>query len=376
MTRRGHGEGAIYKRRDGRWAGVVDLGYETGKRRRKSYYGATRREVQEKVAAALRARQQGLPILSDKLTLATYLVDWLKTAQSSIRPRTWARYEQYVRVHATPTLGRVPLAKISPQHLQHLYRSRLDAGLSATTVAHLHAVMHRALRQAERWGLVARNVVALVDPPRGARREMTTLSAEQARALIHAAKDDRYGALYVVAVTSGMRQGELLGLRWRDVDLTAGTVHVRTTLQRAGDSLAFVEPKTSHSRRQVLLTELAVSAMRRHRVAQTSERLRLGAAWEDNDLVFANEIGRPVEASNLLRRSFLPLLRRAGIPRLRFHDLRHTAATLMLGRGVHPKIVSEMLGHSQVGLTLDVYSHVTPTMQREAASALDGLLHA
>ncbi len=171
-----------------------------------------------------------------------------------------------------------------------------------------------------------------------------------------------------------MRQGELLALRWRHVDLEARTVQVRATLQRADDGFTFAEPKTAHSRRQVALTKTAIVALRRHRGLQLEERLRLGTAWEDNDLVFANEVGRPIEATNLIRRSFHPLLERAGLPRIRFHDLRHTAATLMLGRSVHPKVVAEMLGHSQIAVTLDLYSHVTPTMQREATAALDAVL--
>jgi integrase len=180
--------------------------------------------------------------------------------------------------------------------------------------------------------------------------------------------------LYVVALTAGLRLGELLALRWRDVDLQAGMLQVRGTLQRAGSDLVVAEPKTAHSRRQVALATTAVEALRRHRVTQAEERLRLGAAWQDLDLVFSSEAGGYIDESRLRRNSFWPLLERAGLPRIRFHDLRHTAATLMLRRGVHPKIVAEMLGHAQVSVTLDLYSHVTPTMQREAAEAMDALL--
>jgi len=241
-------------------------------------------------------------------------------------------------------------------------------------VAHLHAVLHRALEQAAQWGLTPRNVAKLVTPPRPARREMATLSPEQARASLEAAEGDRLEALYVLALSTGMRQGELLALRWRDVDLEGGTLQVRATLQRTRDGFQFAEPKTARSRRQVALTKPAVEALRRHRSRQLEERLQMGAAWEDNDLVFANEVGRPIEAGNLIRRSFHPLLDRAGLQHIRFHDLRHTAATLALGKGVHPKIVAEMLGHSQIAVTLDLYSHVTPTMQRQAAEALEAAL--
>ena len=169
-------------------------------------------------------------------------------------------------------------------------------------------------------------------------------------------------------------KNDILNLKWQDVDLEGGNLKVRGTLQRTPGGFTIAEPKTAQSRRQIELTTAAVEALRRHRTAQAAERLRLGAAWEDNGLVFANEVGRPIEVRNLLRRSFLPLLERAGLPRIRFHDLRHTAATLCLSQGVHPKVVAEMLGHSQISVTLDLYSHVTPTMQQQASRALDELL--
>ena len=374
MTRRGHGEGTIFKARDGRWVAMLDLGYSTGRRRRKAFYGVTRKDVQERLAMAVNSRRQGLPSVSERQTVADYLSTWLEATRASVRPRTWSRYEQYVRIHAIPEIGRLSIARLTPQDLQRLYSARLERGSAPLTVAHLHAVLHRALSQAERWGIVVRNVAALVDPPRTVRRTVTTLDPEHVRTLLDASRSDRLAALYVLAVTTGMRQGELLALRWRDVDLEASSLQVRATLQRSAEGLVFTEPKTKQSRRRVMLTRLAVASLRKHRLAQAEERLRLGASWEDDDLVFANEVGRPLEASNLLRRSFAPLLARAGLPPSRFHDLRHTAATLMLGRGVHPKIVSEMLGHSQISVTLDLYSHVTPTMQLEATAALDAAL--
>jgi integrase len=273
-----------------------------------------------------------------------------------------------------PTLGRLALMKLDRRHLQSLYAAKLREGLSPTTVRHLHTVIRRALADAVRWGLVTRNVADIVTAPRRARTEIRPLSLDQARAVLAAAEEDRLGALCVVALTSGMREGELLGLRWRDVDLGAGVVAVRSTLYRADGGLHLGEPKTARSRRSVHLTGEAVAALRRHRERQVAERLRLGPAWEDNDLVFASEVGRPVERQNMLRRSFHPLLRRAGVPRVRFHDLRHSTATLLLGMGVHPKIVSEILGHATVAITLDTYSHVTPAMHRGAAEAMSSLL--
>ncbi len=371
MSKRANSEGSIRNRADGRWEarGTFDG-------QRKSFFGRTQQEAIHKLRAAQKAQQEGLPVLAERQTVAQFLSGWLESAQPSLKFRTFQRYEEYVRLHALPELGRVRLARLSPQHLQRLYANRLEAGLSAMSVQHLHAVLHRALGQAARWGLVARNVADLVTPPRGARREMKTLSPEQARVLLDTAAGERLEAIYVLALTTGIRQGELLALRWRDVNLEAGTVQVRGSLQRLPEGLTVVEPKTDSSRRQVALTKAAVEALRRHRVRQAEERLLVGAAWEHNDLVFANEVGRPLEVRNLVRRSFLPLLKRAGLPRIRFHDLRHTAATLLLGQGVHPKVAAEMLGHTRISTTLDLYSHVTPTMQREATEAMDALLTA
>lgn len=374
MSRRGSHEGSIYKRADGRWAAVIHLGYEGGRRRRKAFYGPTRQAVAERLAEALKARQDGLPLAGDRQTVRQYLDGWLASVRPSLRPATWQRYRQYVTLHAVPVLGRLRLSRLTPQHLQGLYAGKLKEGLSPTSVRHLHAVLHRALWQAARWGLAARNVADLVTPPRAKRRDMKTLSPEEARRFLEAAQGDRFHALYVLALSTGMRQGELLALHWANVDLDKGTAQVTGTLQQIGRGFAVTEPKTAHSRRQVALTRTAVETLRQHRVAQAEARLRLGAAWTDADLVFCNEIGGFVDASNLVRRSFLPLLRRAGLPRIRFHDLRHTAATLLLSEGVHPKIVSEMLGHSQIAVTLDLYSHVTPTMQREAAEAMEAVL--
>lgn len=320
-------------------------------------------------------RADGLPPVTQHQKIGQFLKSWLDATRPTLRENTWVRYEQYVRLHAIPALGTIELTKLTPQHLQRLYTDRLAAGASPTTVHHLHAALHKALDQALRWNLVVRNAASLVDPPRNRHFEITTLSPEQARAFLDAATGDRLEALYVLALTTGMRQGELLGLRWADVDLDAAALHIRGSLQRLDGVLVVAETKTNRSRRQVVLTPSAVSALRHHRAAQAEQRLRLGAAWRAGDLVFTNEVGNPIGASCLLRVWFRPLLKRAGLPAIRFHDLRHSAATLLLAQGTHPKIVAEMLGHSRIGTTLDLYSHVTPTMQREATLAMEAILH-
>lgn len=370
MAKRGNNEGSITKRPDGRWEARIML--EGG--RRKSFYAKTRQAAAQKLAAALRDRDRGLPIVGEQQTVAQYLAGWLETARTTVRPRTWKRYAEYVNLHIVPALGTIRLSKLTPQQVQLFYAKKLAEGLSPTTVAHAHAVLHHALDAATRLGVVQRNVAALVDPPRVVRHEMATLTPEQARAFLEEAKGDRFEALYVFALTTGMRQGELLALRWREVDLDRGTLQVRGTLQRTSVGLEVAEPKTARSRRRVALTVTAVEALKRHRLQQLQERIALGEVWDDHDLVFPNSIGRPMEATNLLRNSFFPLLRRAGLPRIRFHDLRHTAATLLLSRGVHPKVVAELLGHATISVTLDTYSHVLPDMQREATAAMDAVL--
>jgi integrase len=255
----------------------------------------------------------------------------------------------------------VRLTRLGARQLDQLYGELVRAGLSPTTVVQLHRILHHALRDAMRWNLVARNATELVTPPRKARHDFVTFTPDQARRFLDAVKGERLEALYILALTTGMREGELFGLRWADVNLAAGALHLVKQL------------KTRSSRRQILLVSVAVDALGRHLARQREERLLLGLGWDDHGLVFTNTVGKPLHPSNFLQRSFYPLLARAGLPRIRFHDLRHSAATLLLGLGIHPKIVSEMLGHSQIGITLDLYSHVTATMQQEAVRAFDGL---
>jgi len=362
--------GSIYKRQsDGRWVGSISLG--TGKR--KYVYGRTRADVAAKLTDALKARKDGLPSLGERQTVRDFLLEWLEAKRSSLRLRTWLRYEQFIRLHIVPGIGRIRLAKLSPQHLDSLYADRLRSGLSPASIRQLHAIVRSALSQADKWGLVQRNVARVVNPPRVIRKEIVTLSVDESRHLLHEAQGDRLEALYVLALASGMRQGELLALHWRDVDLDKAAIKVTATLQRTPEGFRFEEPKTATSRRQVELTRAAVDSLRRHRARQMEEHLRQGLSWSESALVFSNG-GKPIDNAALLRRSFYPLLERADLPRIRFHDLRHTSATLLLSEGVHPKIVSEMLGHSNIAITLDLYSHVTPTMQRQAVAALDALL--
>jgi len=294
--------------------------------------------------------------------------------QGSVKPVSLENYEHLVRVHIDPALGRIKLKTLSPAHLQHFYRERLDSGLSPRTVQYLHALLHKALKQALRWELVPRNVATAVDPPQ-LHREEIQLSPTQVRAFLQAAREDRLEALYVLAVHCGLRQGELLGLRWEDIDLEAGTLQVRRTLTAAKGDGVFTAPKTAKSRRNVKLTAGAIDALIRHHERQLEERKQLAGLWQDQGLVFTSGVGTPINRHNLLTRSFKPLLGKVGLPHsVRFHDLRHTCASLLVSKGVHPKLVQELLGHSNVSITLDTYSHVLPGMSNKTASAIDDAL--
>jgi integrase len=367
MSKRGNGEGSVYRRSDDRWAGSITL--ERG--RRKTFYGKTRQEVAGKLSEALTARQGGLLVPREQETVGSYLIRWLSdSAAPSVRPTTLAGYERMVRLHISPALGRIKLARLSPMMLSRFYRELHDRGLAPKYVRLIHAVLHRALRQAVRWRLVAINVADAVDGPSVPRREFRALCAEEARRLLQVARTDALYPLYTLALTCGMRQGELLGLRWCDVELDGGWLSVAQQAQRIGAAWVFSEPKTSRGRRRLALPGIAVAALKEQRVRVASQRLR-ALVWEDHDLVFPNQVGRPIEKQNLTRRSFKPLLERAGLPSIRFHDLRHSAATIMLSMGEHPRVVQERLGHSTIAVTMDVYSHVMPTLQEEAAERLD-----
>jgi integrase len=374
--RRGHREGSIYRRRDGRWEARLTSEMADGRRRRVCFYGTTRKAVAERLTKALHDRDHGLPADPSQMTVKAYLARWLEgSVRHSVRPGTFVSYGNKVRLYVIPEIGAVRLQRLTPADVQALYSRLLGRGLSPRSVQYVHAILHRALKQALRWGLVARNVCEAVDRPQVQRREMRALTAGEAARFLEAARADRLGALYVLAVTSGLRQGELFGLHWQDVDLDAARVHVTRQLVSGEDGLpVLTDVKSRAGRRVVEIPALTVAALREHRGRQAEERLRLGDAWEHPELVFTTTIGTFLSPTNLTRQSFRPLLKRAGLPLIRFHDLRHTAASLLLAAGVHPKVVQERLGHSSIAITLDTYSHVVPSMQRAAADRLDALL--
>jgi integrase len=377
MSRRAPYEGTISKRRDGRWQARIHLGYRDGRRLRKSVYGRTRREVQQKLTQALRELDLGLKLeTSDRLSVSDYLDRWLRDdVRHRVRPLTLRSYTAIVDKHLKPSLGRTPLRKLEPRQVQTLLGEKLGSGLSPRRVQYVHAVLRAALHRAERWGYVSRNVAKLVDPPRVKRHELQPLTPSELKQLFAAARGHRWEAVFVVAASTGMRQGELLGLQWSQVDLDGAVLHVRTALQRIDGELRLVEPKTSRSKRTVALPHIAVEAFRRHRARQAQDRLLAGSGWVDSDFVFTTRVGTPVDAASVTR-ALKDLLHRAGLRDQRFHDLRHACASLMVAQGVHPRVVMEALGHSQISLTMNTYAHVLPEAQKQAADLLDSVLSA
>jgi integrase len=368
--RRGNGEGTITRRKDGRWEARYCVPTVNGTKR-KTIYGKTQGEVRDRLTKALSDRIDGIVYDDENMTVGEYLDVWLKgSVYGSVRRSTYDRDTNLVKNHIKPVLGGLKLKKLNSAHVQSFYRDRLDKGLSASTVYKMHDILRRGLAQAAKWHLVQRNVADTVKPPKPAQKEICALSIAETRRLLEAAGGDRLEALYVLAVTTGMRQGELLALRWQDVDVENAVVSVRRTLTRSGGRVVFGEPKTKKSRRSIRLTPQAVEALKSHLERQLQDMEILGDRYQDQGLVFTTDTGAPINPSNLRQRSFAPLLKRAGLPHMRFHDLRHTCATLLLSRGVHPKFVQELLGHATIAITLDTYSHVMPSMGDATARAI------
>jgi integrase len=373
--KRGNGEGTTpYKRKNGLWC-VQYTVYTAEGRKRKTLYGKTRQEAATKLAKALSDREDGLVFDDGGLTVGTYLDRWLDgSVRGSVRRSTFDRYEIAVRVHIKPALGRLKLKQLTPTHVAAFYQERLAAGSAPASVNKLHVTLHKTLDQAVKWHMIPHNVAEVVKAPRPAPEEIRPLDREQTKVFLKTARGERFEALYMLAVTTGLRQGELLSLKWEDVDLENGLIRVRRTLTRHKGRLFLGEPKSKRSRRTVRLTEVAVEALEGHLARQMEQIERLGDLYEDQRLVFATQRGTLVNPTNLRRRSFAPLLEKAKLPTIRFHDLRHTCATLLLSSNVNPKIVSEMLGHSSIAITLHTYSHVLPNMQGSAARALEDAL--
>lgn len=356
---------------------ILDIGRDNnGKRIRKVFSGfTTKKEAQAFLAEKEHELNTGIFVEPSNETVESYLLSWLSDKKAQVRPTTFRSYDWLVRNHIIPRIGRIQLSKLKPVHLQNMYTSMQSDGspLSARSVLHAHLVIHQALDRAVKWGMIPRNPADAVDPPRPKNKEMSVWDEEQVRRFLEAARKDRYYVAFLLAVMTGMRKSEILGLRWKDIDMDKGTISISQTRVYTGKGSAFSEPKTDHGKRSIAIPPMVVEALRQHRRTQLQERLKAGPAYQDTDLVVATSVGTPLTHRNL-DRSWYRLLEVAEVPRIRFHDLRHTHATLLLKAGVHPKVVSERLGHANIGITLDTYSHVLPGLQEAAALMLEDVL--
>jgi len=377
VRRRAQGEGGVYRRAsDERWVGSLDLGNVDGKRRRKTVYGRTQREVLQALAELRRANERGQDFTQVALTVGQWLDEWLEIKQvDGARPSTLRSYRWLADSHVRPSLGRHRLDKLTPGHVRALLSEKLASDLSPATVAHILRLLRNALGEAERLDLVTRNVAKAVRTPKVAAYEAAALDVEGARRLIGAMRGLRLEGLFMVALVLGLRRGEVLGLEWSDIDFPAGTVRIRQSLQRFDGALHLVSTKTRSSAATLAAPPGLMQILREHKRRQQQERLALGEAWPNTDLVFTSTTGTPLEPRNATR-AWSSIRLAANVPNLRLHDLRHSCATVLTALGVHPRVVMEMLRHSQISTTMNTYAHVAPALQRDAADALEAALFA
>jgi integrase len=376
--RRADGEGSVYLTADGRWRAALSWTDGTGLRQRRVLSGKTQASVRRRLASLRADLDRGLePVRAS--ALGPYLAAWLVRERQRVRASTWRQREQYARVYLTPALGSIPLAKLTPSDVERMTTDLIASGRSARTASHARVILRRALADALRDGAVHRNVAALARPPRITARTIEPgrdyLDAGQLRKLLAAADGHPLGPLVTVAATSGLRQGELLGLTWPDVDPAAGTLTVRRSLARShAGGWELAPPKTRRSVRSLSLSGLAVTALEHQRDAQAHAKAAAGTAWQDRDgLIFTDAMGQPLRGYTVTR-TFQELLATAGLPRITFHGLRHSAATALLSAGIPLRTVSDLLGHSTLALTADVYGHVERQSHRQAADAMDRAL--
>ena len=373
--------GSVFKR-SGAWAFKVDTGFhpETGKRRQKVKQGfRTKREAENALAEAQKTVIDGTVVANSNMRLDEFLDEWLVGQEARLRPSSHHSYviaSKRLKRH----LGKHKLQALTPLQIEKFYAelldhgSRIGEGLAPKTVKNTHVVLRKALADAERLGLVQRNAAAAARGPAVTRPEMTTWSSDQLKAFSTTALESRMRNAFTILASTGMRRGEALGLRWGDVDFDSSQLAIVQTVSTVDGRVVVGQPKTAGSRRTVYVHDATIKALRQQRQLQAEERLAAGSAWEnDNDLVFRTVTGGPVNPDGFSRH-FDKLVAQADVPRIRLHDLRHTNATLSLKAGVHPKVVLERLGHSSIAITLDLYSHVTPGISREAAATVESMM--
>ncbi|MEW5653947.1 tyrosine-type recombinase/integrase [Streptomyces cinereoruber] len=398
---RANGEGTIYQRKDGRWEAAGYVLAADGSRKRVRVYGSTRREAADKLVEKIANSNRGLPVATADSTVGDYLTYWLSSvAVHRLRENTHTRYAACVRLHVIPGLGTKKVARLTAKDVRtFLDRLRttcqcctqeLDAErkrccavgeccqkrLSALTVTYVHSVLKSALEHAVREDELPRNVARNVKTATRQPRRFRPLTAAEARQFLDAARADRLHALYELALRTGLRKGELLGLRWEDLDLNTGTASIRRSLQRTRTGgLTHLPTKTRASERRIALATECIHSLKEHKQQQDKERETAGSTWQDGGLVFTTPTGRPLDPANLTRR-FRSFLNRAGLRRIRFHDLRHSTATLLLEQGVDLIVIKELLGHAHIGVTAGVYAHVRLRLQRQAIDTLGDALGA
>jgi integrase len=365
---------AYFNKHTGRWQAIVECGRDEHGKRKQVFRNVTRdkntrREALRLGRQILNEIEAGVFVEPSELTVAEYLSSWLEeVVRHRVAVRTYDRYASIIKSNLVPLLGSVKLTSLHPSQVQHAYSQLVDQGLSPATVNKAHAVLHSALKHAKRMGLIARNPTEDLSLPKIRRPEIRALDEDEIQRLLAAAKGTSVEVPILTLLTVGLRRGELLALRWGDVDLTAGTMCIRRTLQEASDGITFKEPKTARASRMVALPVVTTEALQRHRDSQVAAGQHDGSRNRD-DLVFPGDDGEPWWPSNFAR-VCRRVFDQAGLS-CRLHDLRHTHATMLLRQGVHPKVVQERLGHANVGITLDIYSHVAPHMQEEAAAKID-----
>jgi len=373
-------KGHIRKRGKGSWAIILDLGQDNEGKRRQKWHSVkgTKKDAERELTKLLHTLDSGSYIEPSKLTVSRYLKIWLSDyAAHQVTPKTLERYTGIINDHIGPAIGRHALGKLKPLHIQDLYSralrdGRLDGkgGLSPRTVLHMHRILHKALDQAMKWQMLTHNPSDAVQPPKPKHKEMAALDESQVAELLEHFRDSRLYLPVLIAVTTGLRRGEVLAIKWQNVDLGTSRLFVRASLEQTKEALRFKKPKTRKSERTVILPAFTVEALQAHRKAQAEYRLKLGPDYQDFDLVCPREDGSPWPPDSLST-LFAARIKKAPVPKIRLHDLRHTHATQLLKQGVHPKIVSERLGHSNISITLDTYSHVLPGMQEDAIAVFD-----
>jgi len=361
------GEGSIgYWEEKKLWVARITV---NGKPKKK--YGKTQKEVSDWLLETRKAVKDGLPVPSQRLTITQFLERYLEAVESTVRPSTLRSYQNVIRWYIIPELGHIKLSRLEPHHLISLYRKKESEGLSPRTVNYIHGILHRSLQVALKWGYVARNVTELVDAPKLNKKEMKTWTAEQVKQFFVHLQGDRWQALYITACGTALREGELLALKWANVDLEEGKLRVVSTVQFIqGQGLVEGEPKSAKARSSVDLPDFVVESLKVHRSSQ--DELKSSEKWTENGLVFTTNVGTYIQPRNLVRH-FKTKSKEAGLPEIRFHDLRHTVATLLLEKNHHPLLVSELLRHTSITLTLSTYSHILPSLKAGTAKELDDL---